>query len=101
MDITLVITSVDGRERHFPIHKRTVIGREPRCDLRVPLPSISLKHCEVVPSNGLVELKDLGSEQGTFCNGDRIEQAVLGDADRFSIGPVTFEVRMQPFDSQV
>ncbi len=75
-----------------------MIGRETRCDLRVPLPSVDQQHCEIVLGDGLVELKDLGSEAGTYLTGDRIERAVLGDNDEVAVGPVTFRVRM-PFDN--
>jgi pSer/pThr/pTyr-binding forkhead associated (FHA) protein len=54
---------------------------------------VAAQHCEIVLANGVIELKDLGSEAGTYYKGDRIDRVVLGHADRFSVGPVEFEVR--------
>lgn len=94
MEIELIIRTAGGGERVFPISApRTVIGRESRCDLRVPLPSVERQHCEILLAGGLIELKDLGSQSGTYCRGQRIERVVLGDSDRFSVGPVEFRVR--------
>lgn len=95
MCVNLVIRSADGRERVFPLSTpRAVIGRETRCDLRVPLPSVAPSHCEILVNDGVIELKDLGSDGGTWHNGDRVERVVLGDRDEFRVGPVTFSVRM-------
>ena len=49
-------------------------------------------------SGRLLELKDLGSDSGTYHNGDRVERAVLGHADRLTVGSVTFEVRFAETD---
>jgi pSer/pThr/pTyr-binding forkhead associated (FHA) protein len=94
MTIELVITTANGGERSFAVGERAVIGRENRCDLRVPLPTVSDEHCEIVVRDGLAELKDLGSESGTFHNGARVDRVRLSHADRFSVGSMTFEVRM-------
>jgi pSer/pThr/pTyr-binding forkhead associated (FHA) protein len=88
MGIHLVITTTDGLERAFPVMSpRTVIGRETRCDLRVPLPTVAEHHCEI-------------SDSGTFHNGDRVERAVLSHADRLTVGPVTFEVRIAAIEGR-
>ncbi len=95
VDAQLIIRTRDGGERVFALDdRRMVIGRETRCDLRVPLPSVSMKHCEIVFDGRVLELKDLGSASGTYHNGDRVERAVLSDSDRFSVGSVTFHVRL-------
>ena len=94
MELELVIRTCDGLERSFPLRaNRTVIGREMRCDLRVPIPSVAEQHCEIVVTDGVYRLADLGSETGTFRNGDRVSEVVeLKDADLVRIGPVTFHV---------
>ena len=38
-------------------------------------------------------MTDLGSEEGTLHNGNRVDKAVLADQDRLTVGPVTFEIR--------
>ena len=94
MLVTLELKSSNGLGRTFPlVDHRTVIGRETRCDLRVPLPSVAMRHCELSFDGRILELKDLGSETGTYHNGDRILRTVLADEDEFSVGSVTFKVR--------
>ena len=99
MSIWLVMKTADGRERPFVIDKsRTVIGRETRCDVRIPMSAVSQKHCEIEVNDGELKLTDLESASGTYHNGDRIEQAILSHNDELTIGPVTFVVRVMPGD---
>ena len=96
MDVILVMTRGDGSYRTFPLTKnRIVIGRINSCDLRVPLNSISRQHCEITLSEGQVQLRDMDSSNGTYHNGRRIQNAVLGPGDRISIGPVVFRILIE------
>jgi pSer/pThr/pTyr-binding forkhead associated (FHA) protein len=88
------MTTTDGAERLYPISKpRTVIGREHRCDLRVMLPSLGAKHCEIVASKGRLIVRDLGSSVGTFVNGQRVSESSLRRLDQLTVGSVTFVLR--------
>ena len=71
-----------------------VIGRETRCDVRIPVPTVSKKHCEIRLNNDELCLTDLDSASGTFHNGDRVENAKLSHDDTLTIGPVTFVIRV-------
>src|SRR5688572_15591614 len=96
MTIWLVMQASDGRERLFAVAKpRTVIGRETTCDVRVPVPSVSQKHCQLMLDGSELRLVDLHSERGTFHNGNRVQEAVLSADDKLTIGPVTFTIRVQ------
>ncbi|MDE9365867.1 FHA domain-containing protein [Luteipulveratus sp. YIM 133132] len=54
---------------------------------------VSRQHVRItVDDEGLV-LEDLGSRNGTFVNGRRIERTHLHEGDRIGIGASTFEVR--------
>jgi pSer/pThr/pTyr-binding forkhead associated (FHA) protein len=89
------MTTADGGERTFPVQpSRTVIGRETRCDVRVAIPSVDDRHCEIVFDGAELKLQDLGSRAGTLLNGTRIDRAVLNHDDAVTIGPVTFKVRV-------
>ena len=95
MGIWLVMKTTDGLDRPFQIEKsRTVIGRETRCDVRIPVSAVSKRHCEIRLSEGKLCLTDLDSDSGTFHNGDRVENAKLSHDDTLTIGPVTFVVRV-------
>ena len=94
MRMCLAMETADGGERRFPITTdRLVLGRDTRCDLRLSLPTVSLRHCEIVVDGNTMRLNDLGSVTGTFHNGERVLQAELAADDRVTIGPVTFILR--------
>jgi len=94
MAMWLAMLTADGRERRFDLDRaRLVLGRDSRCDLRVAVPTVSLRHCEITVDGASVILRDLGSGTGTFHNGARIEQADLAAEDSVTIGPVTFVLR--------
>ena len=94
MKMCLAMETADGVERCFSINQdRLVLGRDPRCDLRIALPSVSMRHCEIVTEGNVLCVSDLGSATGTFHNGVRILKAELTPHDRVTIGPVTFVVR--------
>ena len=95
MGVWLVMKTADGIDRPFQIEKpRTVIGRETRCDVRIPVSAVSKKHCEIRFHDGELSLTDLDSDSGTFHNGDRVEKAKLSHNDTLTVGPVTFVVRV-------
>lgn len=96
MQISLVMTTADGDERVFPVTQRAVIGRNSRSDIRIALPSVSDRHCQLTVINGQLHVEDLESQIGTFHNGNRVHQAELIDQDTLTIGPVTFRIRYQP-----
>ncbi len=94
MTIWLAMKTADGEERSFPITKRrTIIGRDSRCDLRIAVPAGAEKHCEIVVNGDVAEVHDLDSPTGTFRNGDRVDRAILDVNDRLTIGPATFVLR--------
>jgi pSer/pThr/pTyr-binding forkhead associated (FHA) protein len=53
-----------------------------------------------VVDEGGATLEDLGSKNGTFCRGVRIEAPVpLVDNDEFRLGQVSLELRVLPIDA--
>ena len=95
MSIWLVMQTSDGAERPFAVKKpQTVIGRETTCDVRIPVPAVSQKHCRLTMEGAALRITDLDSAQGTFHNGNRIKEALLAHEDRLTIGPVTFVIRV-------
>ena len=96
MDVVLVMFKDDER-RDFPLpSKKTIIGRRPDCDLRIPTSDVSRRHCEIGPGEKRSELiiKDLGSSNGTFVNDKRIAETQLHPGDRLTVGPITFIVQI-------
>jgi pSer/pThr/pTyr-binding forkhead associated (FHA) protein len=91
MDASFVLIKKDGQRRVFPlVAGLTVIGRRPDCDLRIPLMEVSRRHCQLDSHGGLFTLRDLGSSNGTYVNGEKIEEAQLRPGDHIQVGPLTF-----------
>ncbi|WP_152050968.1 FHA domain-containing protein [Tautonia marina] len=71
----------------------TTIGRQEGCELTLRSSQVSRKHCQLFEKKGLLLVKDLGSANGTFVNGKRIEeQRVLEPGDLLMVGPIEFRV---------
>ena len=71
----------------------TTAGRHDECQLRIKSSEVSRKHCQFFEKNGMLMVKDLGSSNGTFLNGKKIEgQRVLEPGDELTLGPVKLRV---------
>ncbi len=91
MQVVLVMFRADGERRSFSLPREmTVIGRREDCDLRIPLGDVSRKHCRLVQEGGTLRLEDLGSSNGTYHNGQRVQEAIISPGDTIQIGPVVF-----------
>ncbi|MBD0282628.1 MAG: FHA domain-containing protein [Thermoleophilaceae bacterium] len=62
------------------------IGRDERNDVVLEDPNVSRFHAEVVESEGRVELRDLGSSNGTRLDGRLVEREVLQPGSAIGIG---------------
>jgi pSer/pThr/pTyr-binding forkhead associated (FHA) protein len=59
--------------RQVPMRQtRFVIGRAATCDLVLDLPYVSPEHCTILWHNDRPYVRDLGSKNGTFVNGERV-----------------------------
>jgi diguanylate cyclase (GGDEF)-like protein len=67
----------------------TVIGRGQRAQIRLLDDGISREHAQLVQKGDKIVLEDLGSTNGTFCNGLRIEKKELADGDKILVGSTT------------
>ena len=95
MDVNLVLFRKNGARRSFPLSSSvTVIGRQQECDLCIPLMVISRKHCQVNQDEGNLRVRDLGSRNGTFVNGKKVEDSALKAGDKLRVGPIVFGVQI-------
>ena len=81
---------------HHLIKGSVVVGRHPQCDLVVPEDSVSRRHAQLEASGGYVVVSDLGSSNGTFVNGQRVQRRSLRNGDRLSFGSVDFVFQDDP-----
>ncbi len=104
MQVVLVMFRADGERRSFSIiREMTVVGRREDCDLRIPLGDVSRKHCRFIREDGAFRVEDLGSSNGTFHNGEKVQEATLAAGDTVTIGPVTFLIQIDgvPADDEL
>jgi pSer/pThr/pTyr-binding forkhead associated (FHA) protein len=74
----------------YPVSGPTVIGRAAECDIPVAADEISRRHAIVKPTPDGVSVEDLGSSNGTFINGKRVQQGFLNPGDELRLDAVRF-----------
>jgi predicted component of type VI protein secretion system len=95
MQAVLVMFRSDGERRSFSMARdMTVIGRREDCDLRIPLGDVSRKHCRLIMNGEGLRVEDLGSSNGTYVNGERVQQTEMAPGDTLQIGPVVFVLQV-------
>lgn len=73
--------------KEYPLNDETLIGSAPGNDLVLDGAGVSRRHALVRRTDGGFELSDLGSTNGTFVNGRRIDSGVrLKQGDRIEMG---------------
>lgn len=79
----------------IPLNGNAVIGRTPDPGgITLDHPRVSRRHAEVRVTGEQIFLRDLGSGNGTFVNGERITAyRELRPGDRIDIGPYSFKFR--------
>ena len=66
------------------------LGRNESCDFQILSSRVSREHAEIVRDGASFRLRDLKSTNGTFNNGQRIDEVRLNDGDLIVIADVEF-----------
>lgn len=74
----------------FAVIDNAVIGRQPDCDIPVPAEEISRHHARLKVTSEGVHVEDLGSANGTYINGKRVEKGVLKPGEELRLDTVRF-----------
>lgn len=92
MKLVVLAGAKSGTE--IPLKKeKFVIGRASDCTLRAGSEAISRHHCAIVRGDEGLKVRDLGSRNGTYVNGDRIEaETLLKSGDTLRVGSLEFRV---------
>jgi pSer/pThr/pTyr-binding forkhead associated (FHA) protein len=64
----------------------TTVGRHPNADIFLDDVTVSRRHAEFVRTGTVFEVRDLGSLNGTYFDGTRIDVARLGDRSEVQVG---------------
>jgi len=78
--------SIDRVTFRLPPGSVKTIGRSPGAEFIVEAALVSRLHCQLMATADSLQLKDLGSTNGTFVNGTRVKTAELKVGDKLSVG---------------
>jgi predicted component of type VI protein secretion system len=92
------LVPIDAGQCLIPLEKAILlIGRQSDCDVALTQSrKISRKHCCIAQVNNKYVVRDLGSTNGVYLNGSRIQkEATLSIGDELVIGDVRFRMQNQ------
>jgi tetratricopeptide (TPR) repeat protein len=82
-----LVATIDGEQAIFRLKEGSwTMGRSKACELVVPTKAISRQHAQFYVDGNQVTIKDLGSSNGIYVNGNRVKIAVLNDGDVIGLG---------------
>jgi serine phosphatase RsbU (regulator of sigma subunit)/pSer/pThr/pTyr-binding forkhead associated (FHA) protein len=95
---TLITVQGPNPGRPFPLDpERSLIGRRPDSTVFLESLAVSREHAQVLCEAGNYFVEDVGSSNGTFVNGTKIDGRVpLTENDTLQVGPYTFAFRPTP-----
>ncbi len=70
----------------FELGEKTTLGRAPECEIELPDNEVSRNQAEIVKNRFSFILRDLGSKNGTFVNGQKTDEHILLRNDEVRIG---------------
>lgn len=96
MDVQLVVAGGSKAGQIIPITcPKFIIGRADDCHLKPRSELISRYHCAIISEDGYVAVRDLGSKNGIFLNGEKVSmEHELKNGDKLTIGPLEFFVHV-------
>lgn len=68
------------------------VGRNPVAEVCIDDSSVSWEHAQILSRDGAPAIVDLGSSNGTYVNGERIDESLLLHHDQLQFGDVVFRV---------
>jgi FHA domain len=93
----LVIKSGSRAEQTIELLSGVVrLGRNPETGFCFDDATVSSRHCEVIVREDAVRIRDLGSTNGTFIDGQQIKEAVLRPGQILRLGSVEIALEAAP-----
>ena len=95
----LILTTANGETVHLALKpEENTLGRGPQNDIVIDSPQASRVHAVITVEPAFVSIRDLGSRNGTFVNGDRVQTQLLANDDIILLG--TYEMRFVAVDQE-
>lgn len=69
-----------------------VLGRDPACEIHVPVDGVSKRHLSITVTNDVAYIQDLESSNGTFLNGKIIKRATAKGGDKIALPDLIIQV---------
>jgi hypothetical protein len=82
----VVVRGPNAGSRFLLDREVTTVGRHPDSDIFLDDVTVSRRHAELVRHDGHVSVNDLGSLNGSYVNGERVDRRALGTGDEVQIG---------------
>ena len=105
-----LVSAAGDQSFEIPPGRSVVVGRGVASDIAIYDPTISRRHAELTVAPDGVDVRDLGSSNGTCINGSRVTEGRLQLNDSVTFGKVLFRLRspggsaaegIAPFDAPV
>ncbi len=93
MPVFRLISASGDQSFDLPPGRSLVVGRGVATDIAIYDPTISRRHAELTAVADAVEVRDLGSSNGTCINGSRVMAGRLVANDSVTFGKVTYRIR--------
>ena len=93
---SLLVRNGPAKGSRVPIGASLAVGSLDGCGLTLPDPTVSRRHAEITRTPGGYLLKDLGSTNGTFLNGVKVDRAYLRAGAVLTMGETELEFSPGP-----
>jgi hypothetical protein len=87
-----------GHTIEFAAPRTFVLGRSASSDVQLYDVKLSRRHCAFKIDHEGVQFKDLGSVNGTFLNGGRVQQGFLNHGDVIRLGDIDMQIAVDAAD---
>ena len=90
----LTIEPQDTQGTEYPLEEEMFLGRYEECEITISDSFTSHRHARIFLEENTLYLEDLTSTNGTFVNGEKIEEPhLLEQRDRIQIGNTVLEAK--------